>query len=115
MADRYNGWKNYETWNVALWLDNDQGTQELTRDLAQEACEGPASENVIKGIWTRAEDARFELADRIKDFVTENLIPDLGASMASDLLNSAVSEVDWDEIAEHYLADIEDEAQPAQA
>ena len=19
----YNGWKNYETWNVALWLDND--------------------------------------------------------------------------------------------
>ena len=25
MADTtYNGWKNYETWNVALWLTNDQ-------------------------------------------------------------------------------------------
>ena len=24
MADTtYNGWKNYETWNVALWLGND--------------------------------------------------------------------------------------------
>ena len=22
-ATSYNGWKNYETWNVALWLDND--------------------------------------------------------------------------------------------
>ena len=22
----YNGWKNYETWNVKLWLDNEQGT-----------------------------------------------------------------------------------------
>lgn len=29
----YNGWKNYETWNVALWLDNDQGTYNETREM----------------------------------------------------------------------------------
>ena len=23
--DRYNGWTNYETWNVALWIRNDEG------------------------------------------------------------------------------------------
>lgn len=23
--DTYNGWKNYRTWNVALWLGNDEG------------------------------------------------------------------------------------------
>jgi len=27
----YNGWKNWETWNVALWLQNDEGLYRLAR------------------------------------------------------------------------------------
>ena len=29
---RYNGWKNYETWNCALWLGNDEGLYNLARE-----------------------------------------------------------------------------------
>ena len=27
----YNGWTNYETWNVALWVNNDEGSYYLAR------------------------------------------------------------------------------------
>lgn len=88
----YNGWSNYETWNVALWLDNEQGSYDDMRQAARDAGKGN----------------EYKLSQTIKDYVLE-FQPDLGASMFADLLNAALSEVDWYEIAEHYLADLDDD------
>lgn len=30
----YNGWTNYETWCVSLWLDNDSGSYDHWRERA---------------------------------------------------------------------------------
>jgi len=40
--EEYNGWKNWATWNVALWLGNDDSLYKMARrfvnykDIAQE-------------------------------------------------------------------------------
>lgn len=33
MANDYNGWKNRETWNVALWLNNHEALYRLVGDF----------------------------------------------------------------------------------
>ena len=33
LSTEYNGWENYETWNVALWINNDQGLYDLAMEV----------------------------------------------------------------------------------
>lgn len=83
----YNGWKNYETWCVSLWIDNEEGSYNQSREMARD------SESTI------------ELADALKDWIEESA-PEMDASVWSDLLNAALSEVDWYEIAENYREEV---------
>ena len=91
----YNGWTNYETWNVALWIDNEQGTYWEARDMARQSRTAGA------------------LAQSLKDWITD-MAPDLGASMFADLLGAALSEVDWYEIAGHYFEETHEDDEAKQ-
>lgn len=100
-AKGYNGWKNYETWAVALWIDNEEGSYNRRCELAREAKEEAGEED---------EDGRTAeglLADQLKTWIREEEIPDLGASLYADLLGAALDEVDWYEIAENWLEEVE--------
>lgn len=35
MSTECNGWKNYETWNVALWLGNDRSLADLVNNFGK--------------------------------------------------------------------------------
>lgn len=89
---RYNGWTNYQTWCVNLWLSNDQSDDEDARCLCQSA-----------------RDNAYEAGKLLRDYV-EDMNPHGGdASLFSDLLSSSLRAVDWEEIASHYISDLDPE------
>lgn len=110
----YNGWTNYETWNVKLWLDNEEPSYRYWNEAAAEAwADAPDDDHADSAApWTVSETARFHLADRLKNEITEaNPLGDQ-ASTYSDLLGAALCEVNWDEIANAWLEDLDEDREP---
>jgi hypothetical protein len=95
----YQGWANYPTWAVNLWLSNEESLyREATRIALTVVDEVEWDENVTNGIWSIEEAERFRTADALKDLADE-LSPELGASFAADLYGWALGQVEWNEIA----------------
>ena len=101
MDTRYNGWTNYETWLVNLWYDD------FFNDDAQRIYDEAEADKYS----TRKEVATQSLADYIEETVKEfSNIPDTG--LVADLLGAAFSDVNWYEIAEHYIDEADKEEEP---
>lgn len=92
----YNGYKNYETWDVSLWLDNEERLYNYwlrrARNLlgANEGYED--GENYALGL----------LAKQIEEEI-EELNPVDGNSVYSDLLTHALGVVEWREVAASFI------------
>lgn len=93
----YNGWSNYETWVVNLWIDNEEGSYRYWTDIAFDIS-SPDSPEYIADPNHRA----YSLAQRLKD-EHEDAMPELQGVWA-DLLNAAFQETDWHEIAANLLS-----------
>lgn len=102
---KYNGWTNYETWTVSLWLDNEEPSYRYWRgEAARQKREASDSTRVRKGYWTDVEAARISLAEQLKEAITD-AAPLKESSLYSDLLLAALSEVNWLEIADHWMSE----------
>jgi hypothetical protein len=99
---------------VALWIDNERGSHEYWREVAQEClADAPNAEQFTGGVWTEEQAARYNLADRLKDEITEGA-PEVGG-MYGDLLGAALDDVNWDEIAGGMVEAARDEQAAEQA
>jgi hypothetical protein len=104
----YNGWKNYETWAIALWLDNDYGTYTLMKGLAMQSMEEVLAEKesnyqLQEHRQNLINKASYRMSNEIKKYVEEGNPLAVTASVYADLLGAAIDEADFGEIAEHYL------------
>lgn len=100
----YNGWTNYETWLINLYLTNDADIQSQCYNMAREIKE----EAKPSTFMTAEQEARYELSKRLKEYVEDVLINfDKLDLIIIDLINSALSEVNWNEIAQSFLEGME--------
>ena len=90
MCDKYNGWSNYQTWVFNLWFD----------DFFTEEAE------LIYADSNDANEATHTLAGTMK-MTVEEFSPVDNASVYTDLMGHAVGMIDFYEVAEHYIDDLE--------
>ncbi len=81
----YNGWANYQTWLVSLWLANDVCTYQSIRELVDTAKDAYSASQAIKAF--------------IEDL---NPVGDQ-ASLFADLMSASLRTVDWVQVAESFL------------
>lgn len=80
----YNGWANWETWDLFIWLTNDQATDQAARRIARR--------------WSKPIKAAEALAAWVADsnpLKNEN-------SWYSDVVAMSISRVDFLELAEAF-------------
>ena len=78
----YEGWRNYETWAVNLWLANDEGIYNGARDL---------------NLSIRPDDAERELRDYVESVLWGDEAP---GGLGTDLIGHALDYVDWAAVVE---------------
>lgn len=104
MAERYNGWTNYETWNLKAWIDNDQGLYAQWREVARSDFDDTDDADDAA---TRKAEASEVLAEQIDSDIRENA-PD-ATGFYADVLGAAIEAVDYREIAESLIEDLDDD------
>lgn len=105
----HNGWTNYETFVVKLGIDSGELSQRYWSLRAADMW-AETDDREPNQFMSHSDNARAALAERLKsEHDSESEHPVFAASDGSvyaDLLNAALSEVNWYEIADSLLSDI---------
>lgn len=104
----YNGYSNYETWAVQLWIDNSESPSAYWRRLAEEIYNHQAIEG---SHFSKAEDAACILAEKLRDSYNSKMEivlseANVTGTVWADLLNASVCAVNFGEIAKNLIESV---------
>jgi len=96
----YNGYANYETWLVSVWIDNDQGNIDHWIDVARHHY----SISEDRKYFTKKEEAIISFSEDMKEWYGDR-VPDSDdiGGLWTDMINAALGSVDWHELAGKYM------------
>lgn len=90
--EEHQGWTNYETFIVALWMENERTTYEQWKTRSIQYLRD--AEPKRKEAW--------QFGEEVKEWV-ESKAESVDGFMR-DLLNGAIAEVNWNELGAHWLS-----------
>lgn len=98
--ERVNGWSNFFTWSVHIWLD--QNFHAETRLRVRQLFDAAEKKHPRKD---RARDqTMLDLADEMKARFEETFNDELeAASIPAQMLSRAAGEVNWEEVARYWI------------
>ena len=90
----YNGWYNYETWNFKLWLDND-----------------PETIAYINGLFIDCKRDAYKLSKALEQYAYDGMpllkkYNSFFKGFYGDLLGASLREINFYQIAESYLEEL---------
>lgn len=102
MCGEYNGWANYETWNMALWIGEMDGLPDMIHEQAMREVKDAFDDNEDEfDKWTATRSlAKYleELCHETFDYGHENLQGPL-----ADAVGMYYAAIQWHDIAENYI------------
>lgn len=88
--ESHNGYKNYETWAVSLWLHNDY--DEYMEVIGEAYDYAGESENGV-----------YEFSAWLRNHIENQIPQNLSSGIFADFINASLGEVDWYEISQEFI------------
>jgi hypothetical protein len=90
MSNKYKGWTNYETWNLYLWITNEESDYEYALELVS------------------ISDNEEQLSKKLEEWVSDradDCIGDVGGFLL-DMMYRSIQEVNFYEVATHLWEEV---------